>query len=111
MELWRGGGFDLFFKNSKFVETERCMSAATKLDKQINDYLIQLNTKQKKAVLTVVRTFAEEQDGDVWEDAEVIAELDRRTAGYESGKAKVRTLDEIETRVRKAYKAKGKSKR
>lgn len=87
------------------------MSAATKLDKQINDYLIQLNDKQKKAVLTVVKTFAEEQESDLWEDKELIAELDRRTAEYESGKAKVLTLDELETRVRKAHKAKTKAKR
>ena len=87
------------------------MSAATKLDKQINDYLIQLNDKQKKAVLTVVKTFAEEGDGDVWENSAIIAELDRRTAQYENGNAKVLTLDELEARVRKAHKSKGKSKR
>jgi len=87
------------------------MSAATKLDKQINDYLIQLNNKQKKAVLTVVKTFAEEQEGDIWGDSEFIAELDRRTAEYESGKVRVLTLNELETKVRKAYKSKGKSKR
>jgi putative addiction module component (TIGR02574 family) len=87
------------------------MSAATKLDKQINEYLIQLNDKQKKAVLTVVKTFAEEQESDLWEDSAFIAELDRRTAEYENGKAKILTLDELETRVRKANKSKGKSKR
>lgn len=93
------------------LEINVFMSAATKLDKQINDYLLQLNDKQKKAVLTVVKTFAEEQENELWEDSAFIAELDRRTAEYESGKVKVLTLDELETRVRKAYKAKGKSKR
>ena len=87
------------------------MNAATKLKEQINDYLVQLNDKQMKAVLTVVKTFAEEQETEVWGDTSFIAELDRRTAEYESGKAKVLTLDEIETRVRKAHKPKGKSKR
>ena len=87
------------------------MSAATRLDKQINDYLIQLNNKQKKAVLTVVKTFAEEQESDIWGDSELIAELDRRTTEYESGKAKVLTLDQLESRVRKAHRSKGKSKR
>jgi putative addiction module component (TIGR02574 family) len=86
------------------------MSAATKL-KQINTYLTQLNDKQITAVLTVVKTFAEEQENDLWEDPAFIAELDRRTAEYESGKAKVLTLDELETRVRKAHKAKTKAKR
>ena len=76
------------------------MSAATKLDKQINDYLLQLNDKQKKAVLTVVKTFAEEQGNKLWEDSAFIAELDRRTAEYESGKSKVLTLNELETNVK-----------
>jgi hypothetical protein len=34
---------------------------------------------------------------ELWEDAAFIAELDRRTAEYESGKSKVLTLDELET--------------
>jgi putative addiction module component (TIGR02574 family) len=64
-----------------------------------------------KAVLTVVKTFAEEQENERWEDPAFIAELDRRTAEYEGGKAKVLSLDELEARVRKAHKSKGKSKR
>ncbi|HEY6975036.1 MAG TPA: hypothetical protein VH396_02035 [Chitinophagaceae bacterium] len=32
------------------------------IDKQINNYLPRLTIKQKKAVLTVVKTFAEEQE-------------------------------------------------
>lgn len=79
------------------------MSAATKLDKQINDYLLQLNDKQKKAVLTVVKTFAEEQGNELWEDSLFIAELDRRTAEYEGGQAKVLSLDELEARVRSQF--------
>lgn len=86
------------------------MRTATKLDKQINDYLLQLNDKQKKAVLTVVKTFAEEQEDEVWGNSAFIAELDRRTTEYESGNAKVFTLDELEARVRKAHKSKRKSK-
>lgn len=60
--------------------------------------------------MTVVKTFAEEQESDLWEDAEFIAELDRRTAEYESGKAKVLTLEELENKVRKAYKPQSKIK-
>jgi hypothetical protein len=37
--------------------------------------------------------------------------LDRRTAEYENGKAKVLSLDEIEVRVRKAHKSKEKNKK
>lgn len=73
--------------------------------------MIQLNEKQKKAVLTVVKTFAEEQESDLWNDSAFIAELDRRTAEFESGKVKVLTLDELEARVRKNYKSKRKPKR
>ncbi len=35
---------------------------AVLIDKQINNYLGRLNPKQKKAVLTVVKTLAEDQD-------------------------------------------------
>ena len=39
------------------------------IDKQINNYLEFLTTKQKEAVLTVMKTFAEEQEGyNHWED-------------------------------------------
>lgn len=88
------------------------MSAAMPIDKQINNYLGQLNEKQKQAVLTVVKTFATESSAyDYWEDESFIAELDRRTAEYESGKAKIITLDQLEAGARKAYKAKKKSRK
>jgi hypothetical protein len=86
------------------------MSAVKAIDKQINNYLGQLNENQKKAVLTVVKTFADEKATyDYWEDESFVKELDRRTAGYETGKAKVFTLAELEAGARKAYKAKKKS--
>jgi putative addiction module component (TIGR02574 family) len=91
----------------KFVKMN-IMGAAKLLDRQINDYLLQLNTRQKKAILSVAKTFIEEQESDMWGDEEFIAELDRRTAEYESGKAKVLTLNELESNVRKAYRAKQK---
>lgn len=86
------------------------MGAVKAIDKQINNYLGQLNEKQKKAVLTVVKTFVDEKAApDYWEDESFVAELDKRTAEYESGKAKIVTLAELEARARKAYKAKKKS--
>ena len=58
----------------------------------------------------MVKTFADEKSTyDYWEDESFVKELDRRTAEYESGKAKVYTLAELETSVRKEYKAKRKS--
>jgi len=87
------------------------MGAATKLDKQINDYLGQLNPKQKKAVLTVVRTFAEkQQESDLWGDKDFVAEMDRRFAEMESGKVKLYTLEEAEAKARQSYRNKKRKK-
>jgi len=59
-----------------------------------------------------MRTAVEEskQDDGFHEDKELIAELDRRTTKYESGKTKVLTLDQLEARARKSYKAKSKKR-
>ena len=85
------------------------MSAVSKVDKQITEYLMQLNLRQKKAVLTVVETFAKERVvSDIWEDKTFLAELDRRTSEYEGGKAKVLTLDQLVAKVRAAYMSRGK---
>ncbi len=76
------------------------MSATTILDKQINNYLVQLNTKQKKAVLTVVKTFVEEQkESDWWKDADFVGELDRRSAELGSGKVKGHSWDEVKQKA------------
>ena len=74
------------------------MKTLTELDEQITAYLSRLNTDQKKAVLTVVKTFAKEKDD--WDDDDFLEELDRRTTEYELGKAKLYTLEEIEARAR-----------
>ena len=82
------------------------MSAATALDQQIANYLIQLNTKQKKAVLTVVKTFAEEQEAESpWKDKSFIAEMDRRVAELESGKVKGYSWEEVKQRARQSLKS------
>lgn len=73
--------------------------AQSALDKEIAGYLPKLSVAQKKAILTVVRTFAEEESsfGNT---------VNERFSEYESGKTKSITLDELETRTRKAYKTK-----
>jgi len=86
-------------------------TAISTIDRQINNYVAQMNVKEKEAVLGIVRTIVEKQDYDPWEDKAFMAELDRRTAEYESGKAKVLTLDQLEAHARKAYKTKAKLKR
>ena len=61
------------------------MGVAVKtLDKQINNYLGILNTRQKKALLTVAKTFAEEQTSNDYSD-EFKAELDSRYEEYKNG--------------------------
>lgn len=84
------------------------MSAVTPLDKQISNYLTQLNSRQKKAVLTVVKTFAEEQDHESsrWKDAGFVAEMDRRMTELESGKVKGYSWDEVRQRARNSVKPK-----
>ena len=84
------------------------MSAVTPLDKQISNYLTQLSSRQKKAVLTVVKTFAEEQDQESspWNDAGFVAEMDRRMAELESGRVKGYSWDEVRQRARNSIKPK-----
>lgn len=78
------------------------------LNKQINSYLVQLNTKQKKAVLTVVKTFAEEQahDSNTWKDEAFVAELDKRVEELERGKAKGFTWEEVKEQAKEFARAK-----
>lgn len=85
------------------------MAAAT-LDKQITSYLGLLNTSQKKAVLTVVKTFAEDQPAvNTWNDEKsFITEMDKRFSELESGKIKGLTLDELEANARLAFKTRKK---
>ncbi len=45
------------------------MSAAKVLDKEINHYLGHLNMHQKEVVLSVIKTFANEEN-DWWDDVE-----------------------------------------
>ena len=85
------------------------MGAATAIDKQITRYLMQLNDKQKKAVLTVVKTFAEEQEENgAWTDEAYTKEMNKRLAEYESGEQKGYTLEQTEARARQHYKNKRK---
>jgi len=79
------------------------MGAVKPLVKEITHYLGQLNTEQQKAVLGVVKTFAQEDPW--WNDKIYMAEMDRRFAEMESGKMKGITLDDLETGARHTYKS------
>ncbi|MFI5195864.1 MAG: addiction module protein [Chitinophagales bacterium] len=72
------------------------------LDKKIANYVEQLNTKQKKAVLSVVKAFAEEGTVDIWEDEAFVKEIDRRTKELESGKVKGYSWDEVKKITRQS---------
>lgn len=81
------------------------MSAATALDREIANYLVQLNTRQKKAVLTVVKTFIEEQEQEsFWKDKTFVAEMNRRLAELETNKVQGSTWEDVKQKVRKSIK-------
>jgi hypothetical protein len=84
------------------------MADVKPLVNEITHYLSQLNTEQQKAVLGVVKTFAQEEAW--WTDKKYIAEMDRRFAEMETGKVKGLTLDELEAGARQAYKNKKRKK-
>lgn len=73
------------------------MGTAISIDKQINNYLEQLNIKQKKAVLTIVKTFADEYN--IWDNSAFVTEMDSRVADIESGKVKGRSWDEVKQKA------------
>ncbi|HVU56931.1 MAG TPA: hypothetical protein VHD83_17840 [Puia sp.] len=63
------------------------MGAAKPLDKEINQYLEHLNVQQKKVVLSVVKTFAQEES-DWWEGVEEAAKesIERGLKDAEEGR-------------------------
>lgn len=77
------------------------MNTIARLDKQIANYLELLNTKQKKAVLSVVKAFAEEEK-EMWEDDSFIKEMNARTYDLETGKVKGYSWDEVKKNTRKS---------
>jgi len=63
------------------------MNPATLLDKEISYYLPRLNVKQKKTILTVVKTFMEEKR-DWWDEisGEQQKAIDKSLAEMKAGK-------------------------
>jgi hypothetical protein len=82
------------------------MSEAKKLDEQISTYLARLNDDQKKAVLTVVKTFAKEEEYDHWNDPSFVKEMETRYNDLKTGKDRGISLDQLEESARKHYKNK-----
>ena len=82
------------------------MAVVNPLDKEINHYLPRLTSRQKRTVLTVVKTFVEEDEENLWKDKKFVSMLDNRTREYESGKIKTLSLKQLEAGAKKAYKLK-----
>ena len=59
----------------------------------------------EKTVRMIYAMLEVEQREDAWSDAAFIAEMDRRAKEYETGSAKLFTLEEMENNARKWYKA------
>ena len=77
------------------------MNSIASLDKKIANYVEQLNIKQKEAVLSVAKAFAEEgANDDIWEDEDFVKEMDRRMKELESGKGY--SWDEVEKITRQS---------
>jgi hypothetical protein len=78
------------------------MASKPNIDIQINTLLEKLNPRQKKAVLSVVKTFAKEQD-EAWEAKDYLAEMGNRMREIEEGIVKTVSLEDLEKRARKSY--------
>ncbi len=79
------------------------MDSVASLNKKIADYVDQLNTKQKRVVLSVAKAFVEEGvEHDVWDDEDFVREMDKRVKELESGKVKGYTWDEVKKSTRQA---------
>lgn len=87
------------------------MSSAT-VEKQIDSYLSCLNASQKKVVLTVVKTIAlaQQEYDNLWNDKSFIKEMEKRTAEYENGTAKLYKFEDMKKAAIADYKAKKSSK-
>lgn len=76
------------------------MNTSKTLDKEIRDYLPRLSSRQKQTILTVVKTFAEEDEEEILNDELFLAEMDKRFSEMEHGKIKTFSLEEVEEEAR-----------
>lgn len=85
------------------------MGAVKPLDKEITHYLGHLSTEQKKVVLSVVKSFAREEEA--WaDDKAYIADMDNRFKELESGKVAGLQLEDLATKARLAFKSRKRKK-
>ena len=79
--------------------------AIKNIRKEVKKHIDLADDKTVKMIYAMLEV---EQKEDQWTDAAFIAEMDRRTKEYESGTARLFTLEEMESNARKAYKARKK---
>lgn len=87
--------------------------ASASVEKQIGTYLSSLSTAQKKTVLSVVKTIAlaQQEYDNIWGDKDFAKEMNRRTAEYENGTAKLYQFEDMKKAAVANYKAKTKSRK
>ena len=78
------------------------MLATNNIDKKIITLLPPLSPKQKKAVLSVVKTFAESH-AEGWDEEEYKLEMDRRCTDYENGTVETFTIEQSISAVKASY--------
>ena len=73
----------------------------TSVEKQIDNYLSHLSVAEKKTVLNVVKTiaFAKQDYDNIWKDEFFKKEIDKRTAEYENGTARLYKFEEMKNSV------------
>lgn len=85
------------------------MNSTSSIDNKIKSYLGLLNEHQKKTLLVVAKTFADESnpEGPIYSN-DFIAELDRRTRSLEEGSIKGSSWSEVKRKAHQAVKTKNK---
>ncbi len=83
------------------------MLTAKTIDKKITTLLSGLSLQQKKTVLTVVKTFAQEHTT-AWEEDEYENEMNKRFTDYEKGNVSTYSIQEAIISAKENYKGKNK---
>lgn len=76
------------------------MGAAKPLVNEINQYLNRLSVEQQKAILTVVKTFAQQDEVEWWKDKEYMTEMSKRVTELQSSTATGSTWEEVKLKAK-----------
>jgi len=72
---------------------------ATIIRQKLYDYIRIAEDKKVKAIYTMLENDIEEGNYDYWNDKEFVAELDRRSASYKSGKSKAIPWEDAKAKI------------